>query len=301
MSERARLNRVLAALLVVWSSAVIVFGVAKGLPSPDTPYHAGQLFGFVFAFVILGIGVRGLTGVPGSSSAYDEFDGGGAGRRWGRRAATVVLVPVLLLAVGGGAVGLWHHLRERRADALAVRYGAASSSSEVTLADRCTGVLRDSYDRYDKPVKVAFPPHTFAVIAPRVCTLGVQRGLVAKDGTMSEQSGYELMVAAVRNLGVARFQTIAFTELAVTRYHLARPGKVTPWDRCVAMGYSGWEARRSQEKLPSRERFFPAVRETCRLGIERGIIPASGAPLPGSRASSALQLLLASQLAKQSR
>jgi hypothetical protein len=231
MSKRRRLNRIAAVVFILWGSAIIIFGMARGLHSGGTAYGAGRLAGFGFGFVILTAGVWGLWGPRAASSVYEDFDDASPGRHWGRGLALVVIVPILALAVGAGGLGLWHHLRESRADGLAVKYGAASSTGTVSLADRCTGVLRDDYDHYDKPVKVAFPPRTYARIVPLVCTLGVERGLVKKDGTMSAQDGYTLAIAAVRQMGVARFQTLAYNELAVSRYHLAKPGKVTRLNR----------------------------------------------------------------------
>jgi Zn-dependent protease with chaperone function len=130
MSKRARLNRIFAIIFVVWGGAIITFGVAKGVPSGDTAYGAGQLVGFGFGFVILTTGVWSLTGSSRVSAGHDDFDD--APPRRGRRLALIVILPVLAIALGDGGVRLWHHLRERHADALAVRYGAAPSTGDVT-------------------------------------------------------------------------------------------------------------------------------------------------------------------------
>jgi hypothetical protein len=156
--------------------------------------------------------------------------------------------------------------------------------------------LREEYNRSDSPLKAGFPPQAYALIAPKACALGVERGLVNDDGTMSERTGHDLMVAAVERMGVARFQTLVFNELAVNQYHLAERGRVTRWDRCVAMGYSGYDAQRAQDRLPRRGLFFRAVREACTVGVERGIVPQGGAP-----ATASLRRLLAAALLKLSR
>ena len=214
------------------------------------------------------------------------------------RRIALVVVPLLVLAVAVafGGFALWDHLRTSRADALAVKYGAASSEGEATLADRCTGVMREEYNRSDDPRKAGLPPKAYALLAPQVCALGVERDLVQNDGTMTEEAGEELTLAVIDRMGAARFQTLLFDELAVTQYRLAKPGEVTRWDRCVAMGYSGWDAQPSKESLPPRETFRRAVRETCTVGIERGIVPASGAPVTDSSEGAALQQLLAETL-----
>ena len=207
-----------------------------------------------------------------------------------------LLVPVLALAVVGGGFVLWDHLRESRADGLAVKYGAASSKDEATLADRCTGVMREAYDRSDDPRKAGLPPKVDALLTPKICALGVQRGLVEDDGTMSQQAGEELSLAVIDRMGVERFQTLLFDELAVSQYHLARQGEVTAWDRCVAMGYGGWDAQPSKEGLPRREPFRRAVREMCTVAVERGIMPASGFPAADSPEGVALQQLVTETL-----
>jgi len=208
-----------------------------------------------------------------------------------RRIAFAV-VPLLALAVVGGGFALWKHLRESWADGLAVKYGIAASEDEATLADRCTGVMREAYILSDDPRKAGLPPKIDALLTPKICALGVQRGLVEDDGTMTEQAGEELTLAVIERMGVERFQTLLFDELAVSQYHLARQGEVTAWDRCVAMGYGGWDAQLSKENLPPREPFRRAVREMCTVAVERGIMPASGFPAADSSEGAALQQLM---------
>jgi hypothetical protein len=150
----------------------------------------------------------------------------------------VPLAVVLGLGVvAAGGVGGWHHLRLDRANALAVKYGAASSKGEASLADRCVGVMREAYTTTNDPGKAGVPPKTYALLAPKVCALGVERGLVKSDGTMSEDAGRELTLAVIERMGPERVQSLIYTELAVDQYHLATAGKVTRWHRCVAMAY----------------------------------------------------------------
>jgi hypothetical protein len=182
----------------------------------------------------------------------------------------------LVVLVGG--VAAWDELREDRANRLAVAYGAAPSKGSATLADRCTGVMRREYDITGTAATATIGPKMFASIAPKVCALGVERRLVADDGTMSEQSGYDLMTAVIEKMGTSRFQTLVFNELAVSEYHLAQPAKITRWHRCVAMGYSAFDARPEKAGLPPRDLMRRAVRDVCTVGIRRGIVPPSGAP-----------------------
>lgn len=214
-----------------------------------------------------------------------------------RRRVIFVFVPVIALALIVG-VGLWGHLRESRADGLAVKYGAAPSKDQATLADRCTGVMREGYDTTNDRDKAGIGVKTYALLVPEVCALGVERGLVADDGTMSEQSGFDLTQAVVERMGPARVQTLTFNELAVSQYHLAKPGHVTRWHRCVAMSYSGFDGQPSGAGLPPRDSARRAFREVCTVGIKRGIIPDSGAPALGSAAGQEFQQLLISTLSQ---
>jgi hypothetical protein len=211
----------------------------------------------------------------------------------------LVLIPVLAVALIVGAVPLWGQLRESRADGLAVKYGAAPSKDEATLADRCTGVMREGYNTMDFPGKAGIGVKTFALLVPEICALGVERSLVANDGTMTEQSGFDLTKAVVNRMGPERVQTLAFNELAVSQYHLAKPGHVTRWHRCVAMMYSAWDGQASKTKLPPRDLWRRTSREACTVGIERGIIPTSGAPAPETVAGREFQQLMLSMVLKQ--
>jgi hypothetical protein len=58
------------------------------------------------------------------------------------------------------------------------------------------------------------------------------------------------------------------------------------------MGYSGWDAQLSKDGLPPRAAFRRAIRRACTIGIERGIVPASGAPPTDSPDGAALQQLI---------
>jgi hypothetical protein len=206
---------------------------------------------------------------------YDDFDDS-PHRATSRLAAAAAGIAGMLVVSGGLAV--WHHTRVGHANRLAVKYGAAPSSRDATRADRCVGVMRDDYSHGGKALQSHLPPHTAALLFPKVCSLGVQRGLVRDDGTMTKESGHELTLAVIKGMGTSRFQTVWFNELAVNRYHLAKPGKVTRWERCVAMGYSGYDAARPETSLPARDRFFRAVRRACTVGVKRGLVPRSGAP-----------------------
>jgi len=47
--------------------------------------------------------------------------------------------------------------------------------------------MREAYDRSDDPRKAGLPPKIDALLTSKICALGVERGLVEDDGTMSEQ------------------------------------------------------------------------------------------------------------------
>jgi hypothetical protein len=209
-----------------------------------------------------------------------------------RRRHVFVLVAVIALALVVGAVPLWGYVRESRADGLAVKYGAAPSKGKATLADRCTGVMRDGYNRTDDPRTAMIGPKTWAFIAPKVCALGVGRGLVADDGTMTEKAGYDLMLAVTNRMGMGRFQTLMFNELAVGPYHLAKAGHVTRLHRCLAMSYSAYDGLPPGGDLPTRDVWQRISRKVCTTAIKRGIIPESGAPISDSDAGRELQRLM---------
>jgi hypothetical protein len=124
------------------------------------------------------------------------------------------------------------------------------------------------------------PPQAFKFLAPKACALAIQRGLVRSDGELNAD-GNQLIVEAGNRFGKARVQTMIFTELAVSPYHLARStSQVTRWDRCVAMGFSGYDAQQQKVKegLPPRAVFARVVRSACTIGVRRRLIPRSGVP-----------------------
>jgi hypothetical protein len=210
---------------------------------------------------------------------YDEFDGQPQAhpvRRW-LRIVFLAVVGLAIVGVGGGVI-LSHH-RIDRANKDAVKYGVASSTKHVSLTVRCAGAVHAYYDT-KSPLKTGIPPHFLTFIAPKVCARAVQEGRVQPDGSMSYDDIANSTAQVMSQIGMARVQTMIFTELAVNPYHLARPGAVTRRDRCLAMGYSGYDAQKPAVKrnLPPRSRFFRAVREACTNGIARGLVPPSGAP-----------------------
>src|SRR5688500_17735122 len=69
-------------------------------------------------------------------------------------------------------------------------------------------------------------------------------------------------------------------------------GEVTGWDRCVAMGYGGWDAQPSKTSLPERQAFRRAVREACTIAVDQAITPPRGFPSAESPDGVALQQLL---------
>jgi len=87
----------------------------------------------------------------------------------------------------------------------------------------------------------------------------------------------------------------------VAQHHVARPGHVTRWDRCIAMGYSAWDMRPSTTHKPPRDLFRRVVREACTVGITRGIVPRAGSPLPGTPEWTEFQQLLLDVLVRLSR
>jgi hypothetical protein len=281
VTTRARLNRILAIILVLWGGALVGAGIARGL-SAGNAYEAGRLGAAVFGVVLVAVGLRSLLGLQG--------------RRW-----AYLALPLAAALVAAGVVGLRNQAQADRAADLAVRYGAAQAANTASLADRCVGVMRADYDRSEDARKAGLPPKAYAVLAPKVCALGVQRGLVEDDGTMSEQAAKDLTLAAVERFGAPRFQTMLYNELAVSQYHLAEPGKVTRLQRCVAMGYAGWDAQPIKDGLPPRDLFFKAVRKACSAGVKRGLIPASGVPVTGSPQEEELQALLTDSVLALSR
>jgi hypothetical protein len=213
---------------------------------------------------------------------WDEFDDDS--RSGTRRLPPTWQIVVLAVGVGllaiGGAAAFVNQSRVARSNRLAVKYGLATSTKHVSLVARCTAALTNEYDTTSAPSKASLPPGGLAVLAPKICALGVQEGVVRQDGTMTREDAKTVTVAALERMGKARVQTLIFNELAVAPYHLAKPGHVTRWDRCVAMGYSGYDGLTAAAKssFPPRSRFFQAVRTACTNGIARGLVPQSGAP-----------------------
>src|SRR5437870_12391019 len=117
---------------------------------------------------------------------YDEFESDGhSNARPVRRWLLIVFVVVVGLAiVGAGAGFLLNHNRVDRANKDAVKYGLAGSTKHVSLAARCAGAVHAYYDT-KSPLKTGMPPHAIKVLAPKICALGVQEGLVRPDGSMS--------------------------------------------------------------------------------------------------------------------
>jgi hypothetical protein len=57
MTTRARINRVLAVILVLWGGAMVLSGFTRGVPSADSAYSAGQLTAFILGFVMVAAGL----------------------------------------------------------------------------------------------------------------------------------------------------------------------------------------------------------------------------------------------------
>jgi hypothetical protein len=191
----------------------------------------------------------------------------------------VVLIATAALMCVGALGAFLHHKRVERANDLAVSYGLARSPGAVSDVARCIAVLRDDYAHTDSPVKAGLPPHTLKVLATHICSVAVKQGLVDSAGKVEQSADIKgLAIDAIREVGLARFQTMEFSELAV-RYRLAASAKTaTRWDRCVAMGLSGYDELQSKDALPSRSLWRLAVRRACTIGIRRGLVPPSGAP-----------------------
>ena len=199
-----------------------------------------------------------------------------------RRFVVVILILAGALLCAGAAGAFLKHKRVSRANHLAVHYGLAQSSHNVSLQARCVARAVEEYDHSTDPGKAGIPPQAFRFLAPKACALAIQRGLVRSDGELSaDGNSGQLLAEAGNKFGKARVQRMIFTELAVSPYHLAQSkSQVTRWDRCVAMGFSGYDAQqqRVKEGLPPRAVFVRAVRQACTIGMRRGLIPESGAP-----------------------
>jgi hypothetical protein len=213
---------------------------------------------------------------------YDEFDDDEKSRSK-RRPPTWQII-VLIVGAGllllGAASAVINHQRVQHSNHLAVKYGLASSTKNVSLTSRCVAFLRNDYDHSSASDKAGLPPGGITMLAPTACSLGVQHGVVRDDGSMSYDNANKMGIEAIKQIGTARFQTLVFTELAVKRYHLAAAGHVTRADRCLAMGYSGYDAlpQKTKNDYPARARMFRLIRDACVTGIESGLVPSSGAP-----------------------
>ena len=53
-------NLVFGSIGVLWGGAIIVSTLARGVPSPSTPYGAGQFTSFAFGFLLVGAGAWAL-------------------------------------------------------------------------------------------------------------------------------------------------------------------------------------------------------------------------------------------------
>jgi hypothetical protein len=213
---------------------------------------------------------------------YDEFEedsNDNARRRPPTWQVVVLAIGAGLLLIGGAAAVL-NHSRVQHSNQLAAKYGLASSTSDVSVQDRCVASFRDDYDNASPTDKAALPPGGMTLVAPRVCALAVQNSVVRDDGSMTYANAKRLAIEAINQMGKARFQTLVFNELAIKRYHLAASGHATRQDRCYAMGYSGYDAlpQKIKNDYPPRPRFFHVIRDACTTGIAHGLVPNSGAP-----------------------
>jgi hypothetical protein len=155
----------------------------------------------------------------------------------------------------------------------------ASAAAGATPRQRCVAELFREYDSSSDPSKIVLPPRIARMVAPRVCALAEQRGLLENGVALASADAQDLTTEVVRRIGIARFQTLLFTELAFSQYHLARTrSTVTRLDRCVAMGLSAYDAHHASDAYPPRPRWTVAVRRACTTGIRRGLVPPSGAP-----------------------
>lgn len=198
-----------------------------------------------------------------------------------RRLKWLIAIALGLIAVAGGAAA-WGQARESRAAGLAVKHGFATSEDDATLPDSCAGVMIEDFKTSADAGSTGIGEQAFTVLVPEVCELGVARGLVAADGTMTEEAGFRLTTDIVNQMGPARVKTLIYNELAVS-YGLAPPGKTKRWHRCVAMVYSGWDAaEKERATMPPQEAWQRGAREACTTGVRLGIVPASGVPDVGS-------------------
>jgi hypothetical protein len=197
-----------------------------------------------------------------------------------RRIVVAVLILTAALMCVAAASALVRHNRVSRANERAVALGLAPTRASVSLRDRCVARAIDEYDASTDPGKAGIPPRAFRFVIPKACALGIRRGLVRDSGSFSGNA-WPLFNEAGNRYGKARIQMMIFTELAVVPYRLKRTAAaVTRFDRCLAMGFSAYDATPAEVKQasPPRATFFRIVRRACTIGIRRGLIPESGAP-----------------------
>jgi len=159
------------------------------------------------------------------------------------------------------------------------RVAAAPRADAATLRQRCTKEFLRERATSTSPGKVYMPAPITRMLAPRICALAESRGLLDAGVRLASTDAQDLTTDVIARIGVARFQTILFTELAVSQYHLASTARlVTRLERCIAMGLSAYDANHEKDPYPPRPRWAAAVRHACATGVRRGLVPASGAP-----------------------
>lgn len=189
----------------------------------------------------------------------------------------VVLLVGAVLVFASIGFTIWNEARVREANGLAVRYDLVSSTGAAGASDRCAARLLDDYAHAPATETATFPRSAIRLLAPRVCALAAQRNRIGRDGGLTRDDAQTLTLAAIRQYGVARFQTLVNTELAVHRYALASSAAtVTRWDRCVAMALSAYDAMGSLRR--PRTTYAAGIRRDCARGIRLGLVPPSGAP-----------------------
>jgi hypothetical protein len=183
----------------------------------------------------------------------------------------IAFVALALTLAGAAALGLAMRQPARAATARAAHAGS--------LRQDCVNELQREYNSSTNPRKVYLPAPIVRQLAPRVCALAERRGLLDAGVRLADTDAQELTTEVIGQIGVSRFQTILFTELAVSQYHLASTARlVTRLERCIAMGLSAYDADHARDSYPPRPRWAAAVRRACATGVRRGLVPASGAP-----------------------
>jgi hypothetical protein len=210
-----------------------------------------------------------------STDGYDEFE---TPRRRPTVRAAILAATVVVLVAGAGVAFALNRSSNGRLDTLAVQYGFAEPGASVTAAQRCSAAMMRDYATGTPQEKAGIGPRAMKQLMPRVCALAVQRGLVGHDSTMSYDAGYSTMQEVLGGMGFAKIQLLVFTELAV-RYGLAPNAQaVTGWDRCVGMGYSGYDAAATPDRtaLPARPAFRQMARNICTAAVAQHLIAANG-------------------------